>query len=416
MNTSTQTATINPIAGWDSTLAPPGNGLFAYSGRIGRIGFLWAGLLSFFIAVVAGVGATLLIPNNKVELELLISLPLVLLAVYMGFVAGVKRCHDLGKSGWLYWLVCVPIVGLVFGLYLLFAKGTGRPNRYGLPPGRPVATPNNVTSPSPSTAEWIRDDVEPRNSALPSSPSTDSAVQLAEPDLNTARVPPEHIWSAAISEFDGPSRRLGLWARAFAEAQGNEPTAKANYLRYRANELWQELEVLREQELRKAEAAMSAAAFAHLSVAQRAYAALPKGICPNCEAAVIPLTADTCPKCKAMFGHGDGWKVLPTDEKGLLKVLKSTFMSGKKMLIDEVIFLAGASSYDNSIVALRDHNRDETLLHLVAKFGLQHEALLLLANGANAVTPNGNGQKPFELAKDLELQGVLREASRANGA
>lgn len=416
MNTSTQTATNTTITGWDSPVAPPGNGSFAYGGRIGRMGFLWAGLLSTFIVVVAGVGATLLVPSNKVELAFWISLPLALLAVYIGFVAGVKRCHDLGKSGWWYWLVCVPIVGLVFSLYLLFAKGTGQPNRYGLPPGQAVATQNNFASPSPSTAERIRDDVEPRKSALPSSPSTEFAVQLVEPGLNTAGVPPEHIWSAAISEFDGPSRRPGLWARAFAEAQGNEPAAKANYLRYRASELWQEHEALREQEQRKAEAAMSAAAFAHLSVAQRAYAALPKGICPSCEAAVLPLTADTCPKCEAMFGHSGGWNVMPTDEKGQLKVLKSAFVSGKKMLIDEVIFLASASSHDSSIVTLRDHNRDETLLHLVAKFGLQHEALLLIANGANAVTPNGNGQKPFELAQDLELQGVLCEASRADGA
>jgi hypothetical protein len=52
-----------------------------------------------------------------------------------------------------------------------------------------------------------------------------------------AAVPQEEFWSNALAEFDSPERRPGLWARAFAEAQGNEAAAKANYLRYRASEL-----------------------------------------------------------------------------------------------------------------------------------------------------------------------------------
>lgn len=36
----------------------------------------------------------------------------------------------------------------------------------------------------------------------------------------------------------------------------------------------------------------------------------PKGQCPNCNN-IIPLHADTCPKCKAVFGVGSAWKVLP---------------------------------------------------------------------------------------------------------
>lgn len=36
----------------------------------------------------------------------------------------------------------------------------------------------------------------------------------------------------------------------------------------------------------------------------------PKGRCPNCSA-TIPLHAEECPSCKAMFGHGAAWKVVP---------------------------------------------------------------------------------------------------------
>ena len=36
----------------------------------------------------------------------------------------------------------------------------------------------------------------------------------------------------------------------------------------------------------------------------------PKGQCPNCDA-VIPLHSEFCPKCKAAFGIGSAWKIVP---------------------------------------------------------------------------------------------------------
>lgn len=36
----------------------------------------------------------------------------------------------------------------------------------------------------------------------------------------------------------------------------------------------------------------------------------PKGRCPNC-GAIISLQAEECFSCKAMFGHGAAWKVIP---------------------------------------------------------------------------------------------------------
>ena len=36
----------------------------------------------------------------------------------------------------------------------------------------------------------------------------------------------------------------------------------------------------------------------------------PKGVCPNCDK-LIPLHADSCPSCKAAFGVGSAWRVLP---------------------------------------------------------------------------------------------------------
>lgn len=53
-------------------------------------------------------------------------------------------------------------------------------------------------------------------------------------------IPSDRSWERALAEFDGPSRRAGLWARVFALSDGDEARAKANYLRTRAVELHNE--------------------------------------------------------------------------------------------------------------------------------------------------------------------------------
>lgn len=50
--------------------------------------------------------------------------------------------------------------------------------------------------------------------------------------------PPDECWAEALKEFEGGDRRQGLWARTYAEANGNESIAKASYLAARAQELF----------------------------------------------------------------------------------------------------------------------------------------------------------------------------------
>ena len=47
----------------------------------------------------------------------------------------------------------------------------------------------------------------------------------------------KQLWADALTEFESASRRPGLWAKYFAEASGNDAMAKANYLRFRVEEL-----------------------------------------------------------------------------------------------------------------------------------------------------------------------------------
>ena len=46
----------------------------------------------------------------------------------------VKRLHDLNLSAWFYWIGLIPFVNVLFGLYVLFGRGTEGPNKYGPDP------------------------------------------------------------------------------------------------------------------------------------------------------------------------------------------------------------------------------------------------------------------------------------------
>lgn len=57
------------------------------------------------------------------------------LAVLLPNIAvGVRRLHDLDKSGWWYLLILIPLVGALVLIYFFVQKGTDGPNRFGADP------------------------------------------------------------------------------------------------------------------------------------------------------------------------------------------------------------------------------------------------------------------------------------------
>ena len=50
------------------------------------------------------------------------------------FMVGIRRLHDLNRTGWFMLLVFIPVVNLIFAIYLLFFKGTEGYNNYGADP------------------------------------------------------------------------------------------------------------------------------------------------------------------------------------------------------------------------------------------------------------------------------------------
>ncbi len=46
----------------------------------------------------------------------------------------VRRLHDIGKSGWCWWIVLIPLVGIIILIVWFCQKGTVGINRFGPDP------------------------------------------------------------------------------------------------------------------------------------------------------------------------------------------------------------------------------------------------------------------------------------------
>ena len=51
-----------------------------------------------------------------------------------GFAVVVRRLHDVGKSGWFYFIVLIPIIGVLWLLILLCTDGKKEDNKWGTNP------------------------------------------------------------------------------------------------------------------------------------------------------------------------------------------------------------------------------------------------------------------------------------------
>ncbi|MGC4047625.1 MAG: DUF805 domain-containing protein [Armatimonas sp.] len=99
--------------------------LFNADGRIPRKDWI---IWIVGVAIVFGILSWIL-GDRASWVQALLSL----LAGIAGIFMGIKRLHDLDKSGWLYLLGIIPIVNFFFAIYLIAFKGTDGDNKYGAP-------------------------------------------------------------------------------------------------------------------------------------------------------------------------------------------------------------------------------------------------------------------------------------------
>ena len=116
--------------------------IFAMSGRIGRLRYIgYSSLIMFLlfvaVCVIGGIVAVML--RNSQPGAAVAGLAVVLFYVPLfavQIIMAKRRLHDLDSTGWLSLLIFVPLVNLLFGLYLWFAPGTNGRNRFGPAPAQ----------------------------------------------------------------------------------------------------------------------------------------------------------------------------------------------------------------------------------------------------------------------------------------
>lgn len=108
-----------------------------FSGRAPRPEYWWWVLFVFILLMVAQiVDAALIVPLLGIEpvgenparpLSFLLGLALIL----PNIAVGVRRLHDIDKSGWWILLGLIPILGTLVLIYFFVQKGTEGGNRFG---------------------------------------------------------------------------------------------------------------------------------------------------------------------------------------------------------------------------------------------------------------------------------------------
>ena len=114
------------------------NKIYTTEGRLNRLRYFKYQIIWILISAVVGailgfIGGFL---SNDVQ-SLLVTVPTGMWSFAAGIgsiMLGIRRLHDLNKNGWFMLLAFVPLVNLVFALYLYLAPGQVGENQYGADP------------------------------------------------------------------------------------------------------------------------------------------------------------------------------------------------------------------------------------------------------------------------------------------
>ncbi len=106
---------------------------FDFEGRARRAEFWWYTLVYFIIAVILGVIQSILGLGSALTGLLSVALLLPSLGV------GVRRLHDIGRSGWWILIGIIPIVGWIVVIYWYVQPGNVGANPFGPDPKAAVA-------------------------------------------------------------------------------------------------------------------------------------------------------------------------------------------------------------------------------------------------------------------------------------
>jgi len=121
----------------DQTYLPK---IFAVNGRIGRLRYLAYGMfITGLTLIIVGMLSAIMVPmfagsgmseSMAIGAVIILYLPLIIISV----ILAKRRLNDLNKSGWWQLIAIIPLVGIIFTIYMVFWPGTKGSNNYGLEP------------------------------------------------------------------------------------------------------------------------------------------------------------------------------------------------------------------------------------------------------------------------------------------
>lgn len=129
----------NPATFSDQTYQPK---FLAINGRIGRLRYLAYGMIATALTVVVlGILSAIMIPmfasSGMSETMMIVMVAVLYLPLIVFSIIFMKRrLNDLDKSGWWQLLAYIPLIGIIFALYILFWPGTKGSNGYGQQPAK----------------------------------------------------------------------------------------------------------------------------------------------------------------------------------------------------------------------------------------------------------------------------------------
>ena len=70
-----------------------------------------------------------------------------LAVIIPGLAVAVRRLHDVGKSGWFFFIVLIPLIGAIWLLILFCTEGESGENQYGPDPKNDLEEINEIGKP-----------------------------------------------------------------------------------------------------------------------------------------------------------------------------------------------------------------------------------------------------------------------------
>lgn len=106
--------------------------LFSFKGRMRRLHY-GLSIIAFYVVIILifVIGDVVEHSTRSSSIFIIPGLILGFFALWFVLAARIKRCHDRGNSGWWLLYTCIPYVGAIFNLILLFGSGDEDENEYG---------------------------------------------------------------------------------------------------------------------------------------------------------------------------------------------------------------------------------------------------------------------------------------------